>query len=164
VGPFGVGTFTIGIVTDDSAHRTVLEWIRTGSGNDGGTIGVEQTFPAPKTVTYLSLDVKVNSHTLTNPGWWCCVHHDGCWFEYPVHLYLYSGDSVVFEEGFLAIDDGSITPANCPPLTNLPTMVPLNAWYTFTMTGNISNVTKIVIKGEGWDFHARVDNIVIHCH
>jgi len=162
--PSGRGTFTLKTVTDDPAHGMVLNWVRTGSGNDGGAIGVEQTFPSPKTVTYLALDVKVMSHDLTNPGWWCCKHPDGCWFEYPVHVYLYSGDEVVYEEGFLAMNDGSINPANCPPLTNLPTMVPLNAWYTFTMAEEIPNVTKIVLRGEGWDFNVRVDNIVVRCY
>ena len=157
---YGPGEFKVEPTFDDFTHGMVLEFTRTTTRTDSeDPIGyasiAQKILPGPCQVTRVEMDVKVISHTLRNPGWWSCVH--GGSFDYPVHIYLWSGDEIVWNWGFLTEDDGG---AGCKAPNY--TLIPENSWYSYDSGPlDVSGVTEVRVAGEGWNFHARVDNIKI---
>ncbi len=161
----------------DPAKGDYLAWARSSSGQSGGAIWARQplnldmaTCPA----LHIAFDVRVDSHTLPNSGWWTDGH--GGNGEYPAMVRLafrpaYQGSQFDWARGFLVYHDGATQASNY-------TLVPAGGWTHYEADvlspaewvdafGNVQTnpgiLTDIYVGGSGWDFMGGIDNIVLTC-
>jgi hypothetical protein len=149
-----------------------LAWERTNSGGDGSAISAHQALDVD-TSGYqrllLTLEVRVESHSLSNSGWWSDQH--GGSGEYPAKISLSfadaAGQSFEWSRGFLITHDGSTALQNY-------TLVPTGQWTPFEADllsppqwvdarGNPlprpARLTGFTVGGSGWDFRAAVRHL-----
>ncbi|MBN1200542.1 MAG: hypothetical protein JXJ20_01680 [Anaerolineae bacterium] len=162
------------IVSGDAEHPKMLVWERTNSGGSGGICGMRQVRNVDVSgydQLMLSLDLRVDYHTLSNSGWWSDQNNGTG--EYPAKISLYftdaSGNAFEWSYGFLINHDGST-------MLNNYMLVPAGEW-TSLQTDVFSpfqwvsamgdplpepvTLASVVIGGSGWDFAGAAANIQV---
>ncbi len=162
------------VQVDAASGGNVLAWERTNAGGSGSAIMARQMLGVDVSGyahLRLALEVRVNSHSLPNSGWWSDEH--GGSGEYPVKLSLAftdaAGQSFEWSRGYLITHDGSTALRNYQ-------VVPAGQWVTvdtdvfeagqwLDARGNPlpapAQLTSLAIGGSGWDFSGAARGVVL---
>lgn len=165
IDPGCAGTRTAEIISSDGSYSQVLEVKSQGAGGCGGSSGVSQTLNVSigsSTSATLSAVVKAISSTVVS----------GCGYqgtEFPVAIFVTYVDTSGMEKylvfGFYYASGTCGNPSVDPNVTWVSTRVPQNSWYSFdsgnlkNLIPNASRLTKINVRGSGWDYTGRADNL-----
>jgi hypothetical protein len=155
------------VQSDDAPGGNVLAWERTNSGGEGSAIFAHQSLDVEASGyerLVLTLEVRVESHSLPNSGWWSDQQRGSG--EYPAKITLSftdaAGQPFEWSRGFLIMHDGGTVLQNyalVPPGQWVPLEADLLSpaqWVD--ARGNPlprpSRLTAVTVGGNGWDFRA----------
>lgn len=164
----------LALTGDDASSRVFPVWERTNSGANGSAIGLRQTIDADVSGVarlILSMDLRVDSHSLPNSGWWSDQNNGSG--EYPVKIALAftdaQGQPFEWSFGFLATHDGTTALRNyllVPAFTWVPLETDiLSPFQWMSPRGQPlprpARLVSLWIGGSGWDFAGAMNNVQI---
>ncbi len=152
----GPGDFTIKV--EKQGNMSVLHIIRKNSHRKRGYVAISQEWdpPVKGDRVYINLHARINYQQLKTSGRWS--KKDPSSACYPIHLYVYTPEKLIYDFGISTRDNPPGYPGNY-------TAKPDKEWFFFdsvpTSLGG-SGVKKVVIRFEGYDLDVEVDYIKVY--